>query len=439
MARYSAALLAAIDRSFVLCEMDLPSGTTLRMTNKDGGFQSITRGFYEPRLKGLPSGWGEGLGDTNNAMQIPLMSLVLNDADWMFRNLVGVGVALDNIAVRLYRAGTVEDVPTVAEWCQYYTGVLDDYEEGDEDTWTVRLRPDDGPLRSPILTRRASLFDFPLLPKANEGQYLPLIVGKHSYEGSYNVETGGALDTFSIDDTAFKRYVGLGYVNVLRVFVGATVLTLTTHYAVLYPLINGVRHTIIDLVNNPLTNAVTVDVEGQYSLGTGSGLPVMAAIEATRLVLNQWVLPATPWVDGAWFAESARMHTASWDATATPLATLAGGAAYVAAIYINDGRTGQQFIDQQCLALGIHVFWRGDGTLAAFYDNPNALPVITDVIKESDCIAAGFKVTASKDALICESNGKWGLGKYDLAVSNPLAQSDQTEAIDLTGGCNTWP
>jgi hypothetical protein len=439
----STALLAAIERSIVLCEIDLPNGTTWRLTTWPGGFQSISKGFYEGRLVGDPTGWSEQIGDTNNAMQINTPQVTLADDDWLFRNLVGCGVTLDNRPVRLYRAAPVEDVPAAADWLQYYAGVLDDYSESGTNRWQIKLRPDDGKMRSSVLDRQATIADWPNLPSGIEGTFLPLVIGKHSYEGSPNVTAAGAISTFSVDGTAnHYQYVSLGYVNVLRVYVGATLKTLTTDYTVLNPQINGVRHTILHMVADPAGAAVTVDVEGQYAVGTGSGAPMMLATDVIRLVLNNWVFGS--WLDGAWLTESTSVNTSAANAVATSILHLADGSAYCSAIYLSDNSVGYDVLNQWLLAHGVWCYWNGLGQLVLWYDDPNTLPTITNVLHEADCIPGGFAVVTSKDQLLAGSIATWGQAsgsatRYQLEVDNPRAVGDKTETISLIGGPNTWP
>lgn len=436
MDRLSAPLLANLSTAVDLWEIDLPDGTTWLLGPVDAPQGSTSQGWYEPRVTSFVP-WEESVASADHAIQVRTFSIPIVDipgAPHSLRDMLGRGDNIQNAPVRRYLAaeGVIH-----ADWCLLSSGLLDDWGLDGPISGTLMVRPDDSSLMSPVLTRKASLYDFPNLPKANEGRILPFIVGQHSYDGTSNLTVCGAITTFSVDDTAFKHYVSLGYVNVLRVYVGNTLLAVTAGYTVTYSLINGFRHTIVDLVNDPSASAVTVDVEGQYLLGTGSGTPVMEAIAVTRLVLNNQVFGV--WQDGAWLVESTRVSTADFDAAVPLLANLAGGSAYVSTVLIDDERTGYDFINQQCRALGIYAYQRGDGALAIWFDNPNALPVAVDTLDESDCAIDGFEIVTSQADVIAEAIGKWGAGKYELNVSNPLATTDRTKSIDLTGGPNTWP
>ena len=439
MGRMSAALLAAVDRSVQLVEIDLPDGTTWRICQTGHPFHSASVGDYEERMVGLPQGWRESGGDDLGAMQVANMTVTLWDGDWRLRDLLGKGTPLENCAARVYRAASAEDVPNRADWLARYTGVIDSYEEQGDDNWLVKLRPNDQAMRSPILTRRAMRQDWPNLPAANEGRLLPLLIGLHCADGDTNATRYGAIETFSVDGTNFWQYVSLGYCNVLAVFVGATLKTVTTDYVVRYPLINGIRHTVVDLGSDPAGAAVTVDVEAQYASGLGTGLPVILMVDVVRLVLNQWILPTTKWQDGAWLAESSRLYSAGWDALKTALVGRAGGAAYCSSVSIDDDRTGYDFINGQCASHRFGCYWRGDGTLAPVFDDPTTYVTPTRYLRESDCLkfALANAVSGVPAQLLRSITGEFGVSQ--LIVNDPTSRSQQGDTVSLDYAPNTLP
>ena len=454
MGRLSAPLLANIKRAVDVWEVDLPDGSTWRMGPIDAPQASTSQGWYEPRVRGWVP-WGETLGDTDNAIQIPTCSIPITDVPGKthcLRDMLGKGDRVQNSPVRRY---TAAPLPVIhADWCQKGAGVLDDWSLDSESTATLKVRPDDSALgegsitgkSSSILKRKASLYDWPNLPTANEGKLLGFVVGKHSDEGK-NFQ--GALTLWQIDSAAYWYYVSIGRVNVLRVYRAGAIKTLTTDYTVEYPLVNGIRYTVVNFVANPGADAITADVEGFYTVGTGSGVPIMDSAAAMRHVLSNLVFGADathePWKDGVWLPESSRIHTASWDAVATKLASRANGAAYVSAIVVDDDRSGYTLLNQWLKAHHLYAYWRGDGKLALFVWDPNtpAAPIAT--LTETDCAKGGFRLVMGRDKMLRSLIGQFGTGatagnsRYELEVVNPLALTDRADKIDCSTGPNTWP
>jgi hypothetical protein len=435
MNRMHSSLLANLDTAVDLWEIDLPDGTTWCIGPQEAPQGSNTQGWYEPRIPSFVP-WEESIGDPDNAVQVKTCSVPIVDvpgSPHSIRDMLGIGSDIQGAHVRRYL--TANNVLRV-NWCQLYSGILDDWALPDALSATLAIRPDDSAMTGPFLKRKATMQEWANLPDSVEGAWLGYLAGKHSDEGRNCV---GSVTLWQINSVTYDYYVSKGYVNVLRVYQNVTLLTLTTHYTVRYVLVNGVRYTLVRIVTNPGSDSIRADVEAQYILGTGTGLPLMLSVAMMRTLLSDEVFG--DWHDGARLPESVRIYTVSWDAVALQLVNRASGAAYCSTFNINDNSSGYDVLNKWLTGTHLYAYWRGDGTLALFFWDPNTLVTPVATLTEADC--TDFQIQTSRAGVLFSSIGQWGLGgngtRWQLEVNNPLSSSLRAETVDCSNNPNTLP
>lgn len=351
---------AITNPSYTLLEVDWPD--TTRYYSKVG-VNSASVGAYQPRVKSFGT-IRYALGDESKSLQYVTMTITLTDGDETLLNMLGKGYRWQYSAVRVYVAPAAASGKS--QWTSFFVGVLDDFQPAGRGLWTLTVAPKVRQLRAPFPLTQTDEDFATTADKTALGNQIPVLAGKHDDYGDQNT---GAVPTLYVDKTNFYFLVCIGWVTVLRVYLAAALKTLTTHYTVLHSIIGGRLYTIIKMVGDPGTSAVTCDIEGPETVGNGTGAMITEATDVLKWLLANFVYAeyqSGNWASGA---GNAPLNTTSFTTVQSALSGRAGGAAFAAARYMSSQVTGENFVNEWASSMGVDVAWDQNGNLALYYDD----------------------------------------------------------------------
>ena len=308
--------------AYPVLELALPSGTRRYGTK---GVSSDARGGIEPRI----AQWGvlhDGIDPFTYSLTESELTPELDDADEdpALRRLFAREAAKYPNQLR-GSAATIRLIsPNWSDADSYvaFTGILDGADQIAPMRWRLRLRPDDGPLRSTgsdtggLPKVQLSRY-FTAMDPAVQDHYAPIVYGVHNSSGC----RGGFVPGLLVDTANAKYLLSLGHLkSVSAVYVDETVVAAST-YTVTYEVVKGALFTFIDFTS-PQTGEVTADVEGLTDATDGTGTLFTDPAKIIKHVLVNFGFGN--WRNGSsWLADStAPIDATSFDTVGTFLTTL---------------------------------------------------------------------------------------------------------------------
>jgi len=354
-----------------LVEIDWPTGTKLY---SKPGINSDTQGYYDARVKSFGR-LRRAIALRQLGVEMVNPRIVLYDHDYQLRNMLAYRTDLQNSAARIRKgSGNVD----FASWALKFSGrvyQIMDQSSGAELTYAVELRPNDLPLTGPFPTFSLNGADFPDTDQTTApwGTLLGPIYGRFDSSG---ITGTGAMQTLLVDTVGF-RYIpkAWGWFDIQRVYKDGT--RQTTGFSITHPIINGRQYSMVDFTGTQGTSAITIDCTGYETVGDGTGTLITSPTDVLRHLLNNFVFTRN--TSGVWGSDSTSIDTSSFDSTETAIAKHAAGVDPFCSLYL-DGQvtTAEAIINQWASDFRINVFWKNDGTLALFYDNPYGVLAYVD-------------------------------------------------------------
>lgn len=449
---------------FSLAEIDFPDGT---VRYAKAGVMSDTNGPYLPIVQTFGTVTRK-VSPRQNSLTPVSTSLTIRDnprdtSSSSFGNRAGRGQRILNSAARLYIGS-----PNVAEvdWYQAFGGLLTGWRQPQVGQWALGLQTPDVKLAGMFPRYQLSTIDFANMDKGAKGtarkdrrvtntvtlgSYTPLVYGQHD---DYGDGSAGTIPCPLIDSVNFWHLVGLGWINVVRVYADGVLLT--TGYSIARTTVNGRYYTYIDFTTTRNTQTITADVEGYETVGDGTGTMICDPVGVFQHLCTNFFLNDNP--GATWTAtDSTFFDTTSWTAVQTALRNRACGAAYTCARYISNQLTGTQALNEMCKSFGLTPYWTNTGKLGLAIDNPNVAypdtyvsdpffryeeeaPILpaydggdncNRIIATFENIAAGGSGTSTSNTTPKEY--------YQLEANDPLSAALRDDHVSLTWGPSTFP
>lgn len=442
MGLFSAAFLAELrtGRATVhaLAEVDLPASGTKKWSRvNSGGVSSASRGYYEGRVKAFGK-VRRAVADRRNALETVVFSPTLDDTDQMFRKLVASGERIYNAPVRCYL--TTANL-AFANWYTVFTGRLSDFTMGENFEVTLNCTPNDQPLLAQVPRQYVTEADWPNCHKDALGQPVPHFYGLHDSTSSKAAATSdGALPTLYVDTVGFRYLVAIGYVTPIRVYKNG-VLSVSA-YTVTHVTVNGRPYTLIDFTVDQTTGVITVDAYGYETVGDGTGTYILSPVDELNHWLDHFVYNdscGSGWT-GTWPSITSLCSVQKFASANTRLATAAGGAGYIGAIYVGDTVTALDVLNQWGADNEMKLYWRATGKLAVGMDDPSPAGSTVYVSDpwlrypadfEAQRLALDFDSSDLLDSVIVQTSKVVALDRYmqQIEVFDPLPAIGKSETL----------
>lgn len=422
------------DEPYLVLELALP-GETWRLGIQ--GVSSDARGGIEPRIVQ----WGTlapsidlltyGLVETEAAPEF-------DDADEnpaLRRRFARMMAKYPNQIRR--SAATIRvispDIPDVDSFVAF-TGILDGADQIAPMRWRLRLRNDDGPLRS-TAGKTGAVPRVPLaryfdgIDASASGGYAPIIYGVHSSSGSGGK---GFVPCLLVDSANAKYLVSLGHIKTVTAVFEDGVLVPAGNYTITFETVKGALFTFIDFTTNR-KGVITADVEGLTVNADGTGALITDPGAAMLHILVNFGF-------GDWRGGSAYLANGSAPIDATSFTNVGAyltTMGYEASFYL-DG-------EQQTTILQVFSKWLFDHALYAQWTNLGKLMVKfldyrppttiypTDPIIEGDVDELGaFQTPFDTSAIERELTVNYLLGDVESKRYQTLKVSDLSVAERIT-------
>lgn len=430
------------DEPYLVLELDLPSGMR-RYGSK--GVSSDARGGIEPRIEQ----WGtlhSGIDLFTYALSESELTPELDDKDEdpLLRRLFAREVAKypnqirrSAATIRLIFPDTDTETPVSdANSFVVFAGILDGADQIAPMRWRLRLRPDDGPLRSTgsetggVPKVQLGLY-FSGLDSSIADQHAPVIYGVHNSNGS---NSKGFIPCLLVDTAASKYLVPQGHIKSVSAVYVADALAAASTYSVTFETVKGATFTFIDFTA-PQVGTVTADVEGLTANADGTGaLLTDPGTVIKHLLVN---FGYGDWRSGAWLADgTAPIDAAAFTTVGTFLTTLG----YEASFYF-DGSA-------QTELLNVFNGWLDDHAAYAWWTNLGKLTVKvldyrppasiypTDVIEGDVDELGGFATHFDAQGIQREVAVKYLRGAAGGRTYQTLKVADLSVTEDISGSLN---
>lgn len=379
MGRLSAALRAELlqqspDVAFLLAVTI--AGTTYRWgaIGEPGRIHSGT-GLYEPRVISWGGSISRGVSLTETGLDLANdVEVLLDDTDRALttilegasRHSVRGATAVIYLASRNVSSG---------DWLTLYSGRVETYGQPSPLVWSVRLSPQDLPLRRESIPKvKILVSDWPTASLAVRDSPVPILYGRVS---SSNGSNDGALTCFLVDSSGFRYLVCAGRAKAIDAVYKDGVIVSASNYTVTYPVVNGRTYTLIDFTSTQGSSAITCDAQGYDSVGDGTGtLLTDPAVVAKHLLVN-WIYG--DWMTGAWLSDS----TAPVDTTSFGT-TFFSDRGYQASVYISTKRRGVDVLNDLLKSFEAKACWTPDGKIALKVEDFTAWSYATDLVLRED-------------------------------------------------------
>lgn len=335
---------------------------------------SLSEGVYEGRIVGVGR-LSRGSMDRAFSLEPLQLNLTIADApspgssERFFAELLesanGNDIANCAAVTQLTAPGIVP-----ADRFTLHTGIIEESGWESELTYYLRLRTDDRPLRRSFPKDLIALSNWPNAHASAVSKPAPSLLGKFDTGGG---TTGGALPTLYVDKAGFRYMVCRRWAkNVNRVYVAGT--QVLTGFTITHPLVAGRRYTLVVFDTDQGDNAVTVDAEGEETIGDGSGTLIENPADQFKHVLVNDIygdakdlpLPdTTAPIDTAWFDLAADFL----DARGHKGARYQGG---------DTRRNGKALVDEWCSSYQCRPFWTNLGKLAIRFEDHGETSIYLD-------------------------------------------------------------
>lgn len=381
-----------------------PTAKTIRLASVRGGVASASLGAYKTRIVDMGWGhWTRSAADRRNALTTFNGTVTIDDADLGF---------LPDI-YQLYRcASTVKLVsPNLTNTSDYFTfhvGKVASIQQ-DGTRWSISIRPNDSAMDAPFPKGKITVIDWSSAHQRAIGQPLPILYGSHSAQNLI-FPVGGQVPLLYVDTSNWK-FVVAGHVckSVPRVYIGATLKTVVTHYNLSYPIVGGRQYTVVTFTSDPGADpVVTADVDGIETVGDGSGTLISNPADMLKHLLVNWIFG--DYRKGAWLLDAtAPVDTTLFSAASTFISSFLGVTAFARRIG-EQQRTGTDELNQWCSDLEIPAFWTNAGKIG--------ISVFDHTLQDSGAYPAG-RLRESVDVV----GGQIGLEFLDQAYTPRILTS----------------
>ena len=438
--RHGAALMGALS-ALMLTEFQKASphwlplltlstpGETIRLASAGCGASSRSEGPHEA----LVSRWGRhrmAAEDDRYGLETPERTIEIVDRDRRWSKLVAANpwlqgsLATERLASR--------NVPA-ASWYTSYVGRLYAWPQTAPDRYELVLRPRDIELSAVLAGPVLREGDWPLIDKAQIGKTAALLWGSHdSSSGSYL----GAVTCPCVDTSAWKYVVCFGRAkSVPRVWLAGVLKTVTTHYTVTYPAVNGRTWTMITFVSPTSGAEVRCDVDGYGAGADGAGALIQTPGAMILHALANWTYARSD--GGTWYTTNAAVDDAALTALDATIANAASGAPVHAAWRIDSETTMHEMLAGVCGTYGWHPFFQGDGRLSFGAPDPFVVAYPTDRLRPGDYASQPAWGYADRDSTraVSATYGTEDAGSKDsLRVADPFVQNTYEHSMPQDAG-----
>lgn len=413
------------DEPYLVLELVLPSGT--RRYGVDG-VSSDARGGIEPRIQS----WGTlrlAIDSLTHGLAEATCQPELDDSDEVpaLRRLFARELAKYPNQHRR-SAATIRlvspDIPD-ADTFVVFTGILDGADQVAPMRWRLRLRTDDGPLRSTAgktgaIPRVPLARYFDAIDATVSGFYAPIIYGVHNSNGSSGK---GFVPCHLVDSVNFKYVIALGWLNTVSAVYEDGALLASSLYTVGHETFKGALFTTLTFTGAH-TGTITADVEGLTASSDGTG----GLITDPGLIIKHLIVTFgyNDWRSGVYPGDG----TAPIDATSfTTVGTFLTTMGYEGSFYL-DGAQQTTLLDvfNKWLAdHGAYAWWTNLGklTIKILDHRPPTTIYPTDPVLEGDVDElGGFQAPYSTDQIEREISVQYLRGAVDQKTYQTLKVAD---------------
>lgn len=391
-------------------------------------------GNYDGKVMSWGSSIERSISDRDGNLATPMTSAFIDDTDNTLLSLLEGGDARgSDVTIRL-------SSPNVAPFT-VFKGTLTAWRMASLTTWELIFQYRDGPLRGKAPRNAFLSSDWPNADTTIYGQFAPIVYGLHDSTGSTST---GMVPCFLVDKsivaTTPAYVVAHGWLqSVDRVFAGGILKTLTTHYTIQHPVVNGRQWTTINFVAGQgpaATVAVTADVHGYETVGNGTGAMIQGSDQIRHLLENFY------WGDyqtGLWLTPSFTL-----DAAFTTTKTYFTQMGYLNSRWYggSDQVMGFDALAEFLRTNQVFAYWTNTGMLAILPNDPRDLTTYYDspswiAENRGEIFGDTFRVDFNRDSLVDRINAQFllssaGAGfQKQLEVRNSSVSENISETLEM--------
>jgi hypothetical protein len=346
-----------------LLTIGFPSGTR-RYTTAGAPLAVTGEGIYEPKV----TDWGGPLsfasGSRTCALQLTEWTVEFEDVDRTLAKIFGSGECWQNAPV-LYQLGgpTIAAANRSTEFAGWLKGP-----PVCSGPFRYRLTFSNMPpsLSSPFLRSTLSRQDYSAISQAAIGQVPPLIYGRHYSEGAVDV-AGGMLPAPKVQNWDGSSAVFLsGYgIPSLQMVYKDKVAQVSGGWLASIVLVNGRYLSQFSVSADPADSEWTIDANGFDWNADGTGVLIEHCVDILKHILTNFILPDTPWMNGAWLQPDPTLIDLPSFADAKRFLNRKAGARFI------DGQqTGLQVINDWCQTFQIQAYITPKGKIGLVVQTP---------------------------------------------------------------------